>query len=472
MYLAGASWKADGTRLTSRLSINKFIVKLSLTWEVDGRQTKANRHHENRTRRIHVSRKGREGGVQDVYYVFVAPGCLIFAEGRVYFQCRSAVMSLDTFADEDLDVWSRDWINSPLRTLGELERRAFWFYMKCVRLYTGRSLTKPKDVLAAFQGIPWLLEQHLNAPLLNGLPTSHFDLALLWTPLQRLERRKQKGHGRDCPVSGGNASQGSCQCAPRDDYEGIEFPSWSWCGWQGGKTEYEPDMIGGCLQDVQQWLRCHTWIQWHVRDHRGRLRPLWDVSSMREDPSKGPRWRGYSGLRTRKHHLSGRRRPAEPQHMKRPPGLPDDYGSSHTLHSRDKEWDVTSPLEPEDQVRSDNTSYTYGCYGSPGAEGGANKKPDGVDARIDPESGDLAEPGVSNEGQAQIPETYGRDRRRESILPGAFASILPDHPFAVIQGRSPLRDMELPKALPSSSSSLGKLHLVSGSVPVRLNKEN
>lgn len=77
--------------------------------------------------------------------------CLIFAENLAYFQCRSTVMSLDC-------------TGSPLRTLGELKKRAFWFYMKCVGLYTGRQLTKPRDILMAFQGSSWLLEQYLQAP--------------------------------------------------------------------------------------------------------------------------------------------------------------------------------------------------------------------------------------------------------------------------------------------------------------------
>jgi hypothetical protein len=118
--------------------------------------------------------------------------CLIFAEGQVYFQCRSTVISQHIFTDGGINGWSLDWTNSPLRTLGELQRRAFWFYMKCVPLYTGRNLTKPKDILTAFRGTSWLLQQQMNAPLFYGLPSSHFDLALLWMPSKQLDRRRQK----------------------------------------------------------------------------------------------------------------------------------------------------------------------------------------------------------------------------------------------------------------------------------------
>ncbi|KAI5926683.1 heterokaryon incompatibility protein-domain-containing protein [Camillea tinctor] len=219
--------------------------------------------------------------------------CIIFAEGQVYFQCRSAVMSQDIFHDERSGGWSLDWTSSPLRTLGELRRKAFWFYMKCILLYTGRDLTHPKDVLTAFQGTSWLLQQRLNAPLFYGLPASHFDLALLWMPLKALERRKPKTEHR------GRCSQdefGNCTChIPEGSYGSEEFPSWSWCGWSEGKAEYQLDMIDGCLVNVQEWLKQHTWILWYVRDYEGNLRPLWDRNILGEDFSEEVRWRGYSG---------------------------------------------------------------------------------------------------------------------------------------------------------------------------------
>ncbi|KIW38384.1 uncharacterized protein PV06_09355 [Exophiala oligosperma] len=222
--------------------------------------------------------------------------CLIFAEGHVYFQCRSAVMSQDIFNDGGTTGWSLDWTNSPLRTLGELRRRAFWFYMTCVRLYTGRELTKPKDVLTAFQGTSWLLQQNLNAPLFYGLPVSHFDLALLWMPLAVLDRRRQKGLHRP---SNGLCSQdelGNCSCKIEEEgYDGKEFPSWSWCGWVGGKAGYQTEMIEGCLLNVRDWLKHHTWILWYVRDHEGNLRPLWDKKAFEKDVSEDVSWRGYAG---------------------------------------------------------------------------------------------------------------------------------------------------------------------------------
>ncbi|KAH6692361.1 heterokaryon incompatibility protein-domain-containing protein [Plectosphaerella plurivora] len=197
--------------------------------------------------------------------------CLIFIEGQVYFQCRSSLISQHIFPDHGGSSndknWSLEWTNSPLRTLEGLKRKAFWFYMKCVSLYTGRHLTKPQDVLAAFSGISWLLKQQMQAALFYGLPMSHFDLALLWTPIEPLERRRHM----------------------------ADFPSWSWAGWDGGKAEYAADMLDGALSNVQEWLRHHTWILWYLRDFEGNLRPLWDRDILNEDQSGERRWGGYAG---------------------------------------------------------------------------------------------------------------------------------------------------------------------------------
>ena len=105
--------------------------------------------------------------------------CLIFVDSRVYFQCPSTSMSEDIFADRKGAGWSLDLINAPLLMLGELQRRAIWVYTDCVQLYTRRDMTKQQDVLAAFDGICNIMEKTMQAPFWFGLPTSHFDFALL-----------------------------------------------------------------------------------------------------------------------------------------------------------------------------------------------------------------------------------------------------------------------------------------------------
>ncbi|KAI8188027.1 hypothetical protein K4K51_007637 [Colletotrichum sp. SAR 10_75] len=76
--------------------------------------------------------------------------CLIFTNGRVYFQCRSTGMSEDIFGDQKGAGWSLDLVDAPMQMFRQLDDRAFWVYMKCVELYTERKLTQAKDIQAAF----------------------------------------------------------------------------------------------------------------------------------------------------------------------------------------------------------------------------------------------------------------------------------------------------------------------------------
>ncbi|XHF98560.1 hypothetical protein AWENTII_002109 [Aspergillus wentii] len=233
--------------------------------------------------------------------------CLVFAEGRAYWQCRSTNISQDIHTDGNNKGWSLDRINSPLRTLGELKQRPLWFYMSYISMYTGRLLTKQRDILAAFQGISWLLERHMDTPFLFGLPASHFDLALLWVPLEKLKQRKARRESdhdkRSCTVD----ELGNCTChADQESFGGLEFPTWSWSGWMGARSEYQSGMLDDCLQNVHEWLTKHTWIQWHIRDERGHLQPLWEIlfqktgtRSLRhlrieEEAEVDARWKGYS----------------------------------------------------------------------------------------------------------------------------------------------------------------------------------
>ncbi|KAF9884823.1 hypothetical protein FE257_001239 [Aspergillus nanangensis] len=204
--------------------------------------------------------------------------CLIFAEGRVYWQCRAISISQDIHTDGSSKGLSLDLTNSPLRTLQELQRRPLWSYMSYVSMYTGRLLTKQRDALAAFQGISWLLGRYMDTPFLFGLPASHFDLALLWGPLEALKQRKpgcgsQTGQ-QTCTVD----ELGNCTCqAEQESFGDLEFPTWAWAGWMGAKIEYQSGMLDGCLENVREWLINHTWIQWHIRDEKGHLQPLWDI---------------------------------------------------------------------------------------------------------------------------------------------------------------------------------------------------
>ena len=215
--------------------------------------------------------------------------CLIFAEGRVFFQCRSTAMSEDVVSEKKTAGWSIELVQAPLQLLRELEFTAFRVYMTCVELYTSRILSRPKDILAAFNGMSNLLGNGMGSPLVFGLPSSHFDLALLWQPAASLRRRGPINHQEV------------------KYFEGMEFPSWSWCGWMGDsnpkkrppKMFYNTTMLEGCLSNVQQWLTEHTWIHWYIRDRHGNLRAVWNPHSRARAQTKTePRWRGYKSPTT------------------------------------------------------------------------------------------------------------------------------------------------------------------------------
>jgi hypothetical protein len=204
--------------------------------------------------------------------------CLIFTRGQIYFQCRSTSMSEDIFADKKGRGWSLDLVEAPLQMLSQLKLQSLWFYANCVYLYTLRELYEPFDILAAFSGMCKLMESTMQAPFVFGLPTSHFDLALLWEPVDRLS-----------PLDKVEASN-------EPKYKDIKFPSWSWCGWKGDGIQYKPEMVDGCLADARAWLMDHTWIDWHIRDGHGTLRRLWDRHYSGEDKSIDDRWKGYNVL--------------------------------------------------------------------------------------------------------------------------------------------------------------------------------
>jgi hypothetical protein len=107
------------------------------------------------------------------------------------------------------------------------------------------------------------------------MPSSHFDLALLWEPLQTTTRRVQQ---------------------PAEDFQDMVFPSWSWCGWKGGKMEYKSCQNEGVLNNVHEWLTNHTWIAWYIRDGRENLRPLWDGTKSKACDSVEERWKGYKDV--------------------------------------------------------------------------------------------------------------------------------------------------------------------------------
>ncbi|KAM5356859.1 hypothetical protein ACJ41O_003505 [Fusarium nematophilum] len=281
--------------------------------------------------------------------------CLIFAEGRIYFQCRFAGISEDIWTDSGGNGWSLNRTTSPLQSPDELKSRPIWFYMRYVRLYTSRNLTMQRDILSAFEGITWLLREHMNhEQFLFGLPTSHFDLALLWTPTKSLQRRRRprdlhSPNNKECTQD----ATGYCTChSENDSLGGAEFPSWAWCGWmgdkgKGGQAIYDEAMLEGCLLNIRQWLDHRTWIKWFIRDAKGHLRPV----RRQLDRMKGrefydeDRWNGYSESQAWRPVLE------DPQTIDKPSNM--DISTMHTTNPRRR---------TRDRSPSPTSDDSYGSY--------------------------------------------------------------------------------------------------------------
>lgn len=182
-------------------------------------------------------------------------------------------------------------IRHPSRYLRELSRRrALWVpHTNCVPLSV--QSTDPYEAKGTSSrhsmGICNVMEND-DA----GLPSSSVYRVLIST---WLSSRSRRGH-----------SSGECRERTMEGagYGGVQFPSWSWCGWTsdalesplGKKSEYKALMVNGCLPDVYEWLMKHTWIHWYIRDDYGNLRPSWHRKKSKADESSEKRWKGDESL--------------------------------------------------------------------------------------------------------------------------------------------------------------------------------
>ena len=169
-----------------------------------------------------------------------------------------------------------------------------------------------------------------RAPFIYSLPSSHFDLALLWEPTRDIERRV------------------IAESAEKRSYSIPDFPSWSWAGWVGSVT-FKDSTVGGLLGNVSEWIDTHTWIEWLVRDGHGDLRPLWESRKFKIDRSTDCRWRGY------------RRSGARADRLRRaPPKVNDRYQpeDEHPFEAQNGDEEESSPghIREQDQNRDSDVS--------------------------------------------------------------------------------------------------------------------
>ncbi|KAL2352359.1 heterokaryon incompatibility protein-domain-containing protein [Cryomyces antarcticus] len=152
---------------------------------------------------------------------------LIFSNGHAVWHCRNGVWREDV---NSLDWTSHDvtlpWLKLEPSThdgIVKLEEDggsrifrppAFQAYADAVSQYSGRSMTKPTDIINAFLGLQHVFESErfLGSAFRYGLPERFLDVALLWQPEGAILRR-----------------EGGTSVKPP--------PSWSWAGWKGVKSK-------------------------------------------------------------------------------------------------------------------------------------------------------------------------------------------------------------------------------------------
>ncbi|MCJ1247930.1 hypothetical protein MMC30_005145 [Trapelia coarctata] len=177
--------------------------------------------------------------------------CLIFINGQVMFQCRSAVWREDVFLEHvDVEDSFEMLVKHSISGRGATGE-PFSDYAGSLYEYSSRHLSYDSDILNAFAGISGVLTERMSnerTPELNevyGLPTYFFDWAILWTPNKTAHRR-----------SGG-------------------WPSWSWCGWIGTIAMFLSSLTNA--SKLEDWLCNHTWIKWIIYDFKGQ--PLMHLPS-------------------------------------------------------------------------------------------------------------------------------------------------------------------------------------------------
>ena len=141
--------------------------------------------------------------------------CLIFSNGRIYFQCRRATYCQDIEMSTKAG-WSLNSIDMPTRIFDQPPLLQF---TSAVELYTQREMTNPNDILSAFEEVKLVLEKRIGSTIFFGIVEDNIDSSLMWESSKRLRHRPN-------------------------------FPTWSWAGWTA---------------EIQWKLAeyAESWIEWH-----------------------------------------------------------------------------------------------------------------------------------------------------------------------------------------------------------------
>ncbi|KAJ3465043.1 hypothetical protein MRS44_005701 [Fusarium solani] len=178
---------------------------------------------------------------------------LYSVDNKVFFRCRTSEF-LESCIDCDnatprfkgivLSLSAAAYMDDPLQN-----------YSQLLTHYTRRALTDPGDVLRAMAGIIRRISEKVEYRFVQGLPSGAFDSFIIFESWACILRRR-KG-----------------------------FPSYSWCGWQGG-------IWLDILHDNSEWLS-KTWIIWYKRSQSGITNLVSDPAANDSFPFHDTPYLGY-----------------------------------------------------------------------------------------------------------------------------------------------------------------------------------
>jgi ankyrin repeat protein len=137
---------------------------------------------------------------------------VIFTERHIFWECQQCVWDMDGAKPEITanTSFARPHYERAHRI--SVADVPFSMYIEMISLYNSRDLTYPQDILAAFSGVLNSLTCRFPSGFVCGLPQMYLDVALLWQPFRKAQRRVTK--------DGGSTAASK------------NLPSWSWCGWK------------------------------------------------------------------------------------------------------------------------------------------------------------------------------------------------------------------------------------------------
>ncbi|KFA61299.1 hypothetical protein S40285_08537 [Stachybotrys chlorohalonatus IBT 40285] len=207
---------------------------------------------------------------------------LIFTETQVFFECNgmhcSEVMRLPL---DDMHDSRKIKFDMFAYEKGALQAKAPGLdphkYMKFFHQYCFRELSHPTDRLNAFQGIINSFKR-AKRPVYTfwGLPIfiKESDLSR-WSAQMKLTRSRTARFLTSFFWQFYNSSKGVIS------RNGMDFPSWSWVGWNGSVSSFLPvcSKNGCCFSDARVWLQkpCKTTIDFEVVELSPRMSAVEDL---------------------------------------------------------------------------------------------------------------------------------------------------------------------------------------------------